>query len=92
MSQQRTSLQRIGKIARLPHAVREGLNGHMFDGWPGDKLLAWLHDQPGVKEVLAEHFKGARITHQNLSVWRHGGYAQWLRARERRELIRYLRS
>lgn len=83
MARKRQSLQRLGKVARLPIGIRDRLNAHMLDGWPGDKLLRWLHEQPEVRAVLAEHFAGVSITHQNLSVWRHGGYAEWLRARER---------
>ena len=88
----RRNLQRLGKIARLPSETRERLNAHMLDGWPGDKLLAWLHEQPEVRAVLAEQFGGAPITHQNVSVWRHGGYAEWLRARERQQVLRSLHS
>ena len=88
MARSRRILQRLSKIARLPHTIREQLNAHMLDGWPGEKLLHWLHDQAEVQAVLAERFNGRAITHQNLSVWRHGGHAEWKRAHERQSLFR----
>lgn len=92
MARQRQYLQSQGKIARLPHAVRAQLHVHMQDGWPGDKLLTWLHAQPEVIAILAEHFGGKLITHQNLSKWRHGQHLAWLRTLERREILKALRS
>ncbi len=71
-------MTRIGKIARLPHELREQLNRRLQDGEPGAELVGWLNDQPEVKSVLAEHFAGRPITEQNLSEWKTGGYGDWL--------------
>jgi hypothetical protein len=92
MARKRHYLQSRSKIARLPHAIREQLHVNMHDGWPGEKLLAWLNGQKEVRSLLGEHFEGRPITQQNLSVWRHGHYAAWLRRREDREALQFLCS
>ncbi len=67
-------MTRIGKIARLPHALRETLNRRLQDGEPGTELVAWLNGLPAVKQALAKDFGGRPITEQNLSEWRQRGY------------------
>lgn len=83
---------RVGKIARLPDSIREGLNVRILDGWPGEALLEWLHTQSAVQVILKVQFKGRQISHQNLSKWRNGGYATWLRKREEMEIRQILSS
>jgi hypothetical protein len=78
------STARRGKIARLPHHLRETLNHRLCDGEVAHTLLAWLNAQPEVQSLLAEHFEGRTITEQNLSEWRHGGYEDWAQ----KELLR----
>jgi len=73
---------RKGKIARLPASLREELNRRLHDGESAPRILAWLHSLPEVLSVLDQHGEEP-ITAQNLSVWRSGGYADWLRRRER---------
>jgi hypothetical protein len=68
---------RVGKIARLPAHIRDELNHRLAQGAIGRNLLTWLNAQPEVQQVMAEEFGGTKITHQNLSVWRLGGYAEW---------------
>ena len=58
---------RNGKIARLPHMVREELNRRIRDGEEGKKLVAWLNGLPKVKAVVAAEFGGKPISEQNLS-------------------------
>ena len=70
---------RNGKIAHLPRTLRDDLNQRIDDGIPGYKLLAWLNADPGVQRILAEYFPGTRISQQNLSDWRQGGYQDWLK-------------
>ena len=70
-------MSRVGKIARLPRAVREKLNRRLADGEPGDSLLLWLHGLPAVRKTLARHFGGTAVTKQNLSEWRAGGFLEW---------------
>jgi hypothetical protein len=75
-------MARIGKIARLPKAVRAQLNTRLQDGAEGKQLADWLNSLPQVKERLAENFEGRPINEQNLSAWRQGGYKEWLARQE----------
>jgi len=77
---------RAGKIARLPHAVREELNRRMEDGEAGVKVLAWLNGLPEVQAILRAEFGGKAIGKQNLWAWRHGGYRDWVMRRDAMEL------
>ena len=70
---------RIGKIARLPAAVRQKLNERLEDNEPSQQLLAWLHSLPEVRKVLKHLFAGRAISEQNLSAWKQGGFRDWQR-------------
>jgi len=72
----------VSKIARLPDAVREQLNRRMRDNEAATTILQWLNELPDVKRIVVEQFKGAAITHQNLSIWRRSGYEQWLEGQQ----------
>jgi len=76
---------RISKIARLPKTIRDELNQKLEDGCLTIPLAKWLNSLPEVQSVLAEHFGGRFITHQNISDWRRTGYADWLHRREGRQ-------
>jgi hypothetical protein len=80
------SKTRIGKIARLPRAVRHELNRRIHDGERGDRLVAWLNAQPEVQAVLAAEFDGRAINAQNLGDWKRGGYRDWVLQQEALEL------
>jgi len=69
---------RHGKIARLPHKLREELNQRLRDGQGGKPLLRWLNDQD---EVYPS------INAQNLTEWRQGGYLEWLARQEQCEMV-----
>ena len=71
-------MTRRGKIARLPHELREELNRRLNDGERGKPLVTWLNGLPAVRAVLAKEFAGKPIREQNLSDWRQGGYRDWL--------------
>jgi predicted dehydrogenase len=58
--------RRTGKIARLPSETRDFLNNLLHDGAPYS-LIA---------KKLAE--RGPKISADNLSRWRSGGYQEWL--------------
>ena len=62
----------------------------MQDGELGRRLVDWLNALPEVKAVLAAEFGGRVISGQNLSEWKAGGYRDWEKQLERRELIRQL--
>src|SRR5579863_8297292 len=83
-------MTRKGKIARLPHDVREELNRRLRDGKSGAALLEWLNQSPKCKKVLAQEFESRPITKQNLSDWKQGGYEDWLRKEESRQHVRAL--
>lgn len=72
----------VGKIARLPKAIREKLNRRMDDGEPGSSLAEWLNGLPSVKRMLAAHFKGEPINGMNISRWRSRGYQRWVKSQE----------
>ena len=72
----------IGKIARLPAAVRAQINTRLHDGAQGKPIVQWLNSLPEVQKVLAEQFGGRPINEPNLSAWRQGGYQEWLMLRE----------
>jgi hypothetical protein len=65
--------------------VRDELNQRLDDGEVGQELVAWLNALPEVQTALATHFGGRAITEQNLSVWKQGGFADWLRHQEARD-------
>ena len=68
----------LGKVARLPFEIREELCRRMRDGEAGPAIIAWLESAvPAVK-----------ISPQNLSNWRLGGYKDWLSKQERCDQIR----
>ncbi len=79
----------VGKIARLPKAIREMLNRRLDDGEKTSSLAAWLNELPPVQTVLAAHFGGAAINHRNISNWRANGFKRW---QERQEILAEVRE
>jgi hypothetical protein len=73
---------RNGKIARLPHDVREEINLRLERSERSPQLLAWLNAQPPVQEVVRSEFGGEPVSKHNLSQWRRGGYQDWLTRRD----------
>jgi hypothetical protein len=76
------SVTRNGKIARLPHPVREQLNCRLQNGEQGKKLVGWLNSLPEVQAIVAMEFGGKPIREQNLSEWKQGGYPDWIAQQE----------
>jgi len=83
---------RYGKIARLPEEIREQVNRRMANHESSTTLLAWLNALPEVQAVVAQEFGGKAVMRQNLSEWRHGGWAEWLRLREARAIVKDLQK
>ena len=83
-------MSRTGKIARLPKAIREQLNGRLQDGELGTDLVLWLNELPECQKLLAEKFGGRPISEQNLSEWKQGGYEEWARQEASRERVQAL--
>ncbi|HVY71470.1 MAG TPA: hypothetical protein VHH73_16175 [Verrucomicrobiae bacterium] len=81
---------RTGKIACLPHLIREQLNLRLHDGETGPELLEWLNNLDEVKTILARNFGGKEINAPNLTAWRQGGYADWVAQGQALELARRL--
>lgn len=67
-----------GKIGRLPHAVREMVNGMLRDNATAETILETLKTKHGVDG----------ITPQNISNWKANGFQKWLDGQERIEKIR----
>jgi len=73
---------RNGKIARLPHPVREELNLRLERSQQSPQLLAWLNALPEAQELVRNEFGGEPVSKHNLSQWRRGGYLDWLTKRD----------
>src|SRR5579862_9816787 len=84
----RVASTHVGKIARLPKRLREELNRRLDEGEDGGKLLRWLNGLEDVKVILADvpGVWDGRVNKQNLSHWRQGGYREWKRQLERRDI------
>lgn len=76
-------MARTGKIARLPHLVREEINRRLHENEDGGKLLGWLNESQKLRGSAA-------ITPNNLSEWRAGGFADWLKKQDRVERTKAL--
>lgn len=85
-----SAVARNGKIARLPKAIRDRLNQQILDGVPGKALVRWLNGNDEVVDILMLQFNTNKITEQNLSEWKQGGYQDWLKHQERRDWVRRL--
>lgn len=79
---------RKGKIARLPHSIRQELNTRLRDGFSGTDILQWVNELPEARSILADQFGGEPIKPQNLTDWRQGGYNDWLLGHEQYEQAR----
>jgi hypothetical protein len=70
-------MTRNGKIARLPHSIRDKLNRRLQDGEQGKKLVQWLNSLPEVQAIVRTEFHGRPIRAQNISEWRKRGFREW---------------
>ncbi len=80
---------RTGKIARLPHAVREEVNSRLLDGQSSRVILGWLNKHPQAVAVWDRDFEGVPASAQNLSEWKLGGWKEW---RDRKERVENLKT
>jgi hypothetical protein len=60
--------RRNGKVARLPHALREQVNRMIEDGVPYQAIIQNLGEA------------GKHLTEQNLSMWRKGGFQDYYKS------------
>jgi len=79
-------MARTGKIARLPLAVREELNARLRENENGQSILTWLNALPVCQERINDGksgWDGQPVSDANLSIWRSGGFADWLKDEDR---------
>jgi preprotein translocase subunit SecD len=81
---------RKGKIASLPAAIRDEVSTRLFDGQGAPQILPFLNKNPEVRKILKERWKDEDVSAQNLSEWRSGGFADWMRDNERIEATQRL--
>jgi hypothetical protein len=86
------SSSRNGKIARLPHTVRDQLNRRLQNSDQAKTLLPWLNNLPEVKTLLAAEFNSRPVNKQNLSDWKKGGFRDWLILQQALEFVHNLES
>ena len=70
-------MTRHGKIARLPHPIREQINRRLQNSDEGREIVEWLNSLPEVRAVMDAEFDGQAVSEMNLSNWRLGGYRDW---------------
>jgi hypothetical protein len=70
-------MTRTGKIARLPHHIRDQLNRRLKNGEMGRLLVEWLNSLVEVQDALKRNFAGRPINEPNLTEWKQGGYREW---------------
>lgn len=70
-------MTRNGKIARLPHAIREQINHRLENGEEGKQIAQWLNTLPEVSSLMAAEFDGQPVSEVNLSNWKLGGFRDW---------------
>lgn len=83
---------RTGKIARLPHALREQVNLRLLDGQSSTVILAWLNAEPDAIATWDRDFEGVPASPQNLSEWKLGGWKDWRTLRDRADGLESLSS
>jgi hypothetical protein len=81
-------MTRKGKIARLPHPIREQINRRLQNGEEGKQIAKWLNILSEVKTVLAAEFDGEPINEVSLSNWKLGSYRDWEAQQEALEAVR----
>jgi len=81
-------MTRHGKIARLPHPIREQINRRLQNGEANKRTAEWLNTLPEVTSLLGAEFDGQPINEVNLSNWKLGGYRDWEAQQEALEAVR----
>ena len=74
-----------GKIGSMPADIRTEVNKRIHAGDRAHEIIAWLHAQPSVLEVLDQHYREEPVSAQNISSWKNSkeGYQKYLRRKER---------
>src|SRR5438309_4394863 len=74
---------RTGKVARLPYATRQRINQLIEDGFPYKAIIEKLNQDALLPYPISE---------DNLSNWRLGGYEEWRRQQQQKQLTAQLRA
>jgi hypothetical protein len=85
-------MARTGKIARLPHALREEVNRRLLDNQSSAVILPWLNAHPDATAIWDRDFEGVPASAQNLSEWKLGGWKEWRERKDRVENLKTLSS
>ena len=72
-----------GKIARLPHLVREEICQRLLNNEEGKKIIEWINASQGLRGRAA-------ITDANLSEYRSRGFSVWLEKQDKIEKTKSL--
>ncbi|MGD1085526.1 MAG: hypothetical protein ABSA47_12370 [Verrucomicrobiota bacterium] len=80
-------MTRRGKIARIPHSIREQINRRLQNGDGAAKIADWLNSLPKVKAIIAAEFDGQPINENNLSNWKLGGFLDWQEQQDSLEAV-----
>ena len=74
---------RSGKVARLPYATRERINQLIEDGFPYKSII---------EKLTEDALLPCPISEENVSNWRLGGYEEWRRDQQQKQLTAELRA
>jgi hypothetical protein len=80
-------MTRNGKIARLPHNLREQINLRLQDGEEAKPIADWLNTLPEVQALLQSAFAGQPINENNLSNWKLGGFRDWQEQQQTQDAV-----
>jgi len=70
----------VGKIGRLPLAIRREVARRLLDHETAGSVIEWLKAKPEVVAIWQEQFEGAAASPQNISEWKKGAeYAGYVR-------------
>src|SRR6187402_3437894 len=70
-------MARLSKISKLPRPIREDLNERLDRNDTARSILKWLNAVPAVQEMLKISFNSEPVNEQNITNWRHSGFAAW---------------
>jgi len=70
-------MTRHGKIARLPHPIRELINRRLQNSDEGKEIVEWVNSLPEVRAIMDAEFASQPVSEMNLSNWRLGGFRDW---------------
>ena len=81
-----------GKIGSMPANIRAEVNQRIHAGDRANDIIAWLHEQPEVLDILDRHYGEEPVSSQNISNWKNSeeGYLQFLHRKDRVANIKQL--